>query len=83
MTEGVHELVLQATRIFKEYARNNKEEILEDEMTESDFFELMDALNKHEMLDKKAIATTTKELQGMMETAKFHMSLTLEEPKTR
>ena len=56
MTEGVHELVLQATRIFKEYARNNKEEILEDEMTESDFFELMDALNKHEMLDKKAIA---------------------------
>ena len=63
-------LIDQGTRIFKEHARKNKSEIIENDMEEDEYYKHVRELNKYDELDKKLVAKTSADLQAMLETAK-------------
>ena len=70
LTEGLMRLIDQGTRIFKEHARKNKSEIIENDMEEDEYYKHVRELNKYDELDKKLVAKTSADLQAMLETAK-------------
>ena len=70
MTEGLHMLIDQGTRIFKEYARKDKKRIIEEDIDEDEYDKNMRDLRKYEELDKKMIVETLKKLRCMLDTAK-------------
>ena len=69
LTDGLQRLIDQGTQIFKEHARKNKEQILDD-MAEDDYYKFVRELNRYSELDKKLVAKTSADLQAMLETAK-------------
>lgn len=74
LSEGLNELILQATTIFKEYATKYHNRILEEEMSAEDFREIMAQLN--DIMNKKYSTLISKDLQAMLETSKSAVTVT-------
>jgi hypothetical protein len=66
-TNGLTELLLQGHKIFKDYYKNDKKRILEEDMSED---ELNEILGKIEQLNKNEIKLLKEEIQLMLEEYK-------------
>lgn len=65
---GLNELLLQGHKIFIDYYKNNKDKILEEDMSERDLNELLNILDNIEKLNNNDIKSLQMELQLMLET---------------
>ena len=70
-SKGLQELLLQGHRIFKDFYKNDKERILEEDMDESDLREILSQLQKIEDLNKTEIKPLIEDLQMMLEEFKI------------
>jgi hypothetical protein len=69
-TNGLTELLLQGHKIFKDYYKNDKERILEEDMSEDELNEILNQLDKIEQLNKNEIKPLKEEIQLMLEEYK-------------
>jgi hypothetical protein len=70
-SKGLQELLLQGHRIFKDFYKNDKERILEEDMDEVDLREILSQLQKIEDLNKTEIKPLIEDLQMMLEEFKI------------
>jgi hypothetical protein len=66
-TNGLTELLLQGHKIFKEYYKNDKARILEEDMSEDELREILCQLDKIEKLNKTEIKPLIEDIQMMLE----------------
>jgi long-subunit acyl-CoA synthetase (AMP-forming) len=66
-TNGLTELLLQGHKIFKEYYKNDKARILEEDMSEDELREILCQLDKIEKLNKNEIKPLIEDIQMMLE----------------
>jgi len=69
-SKGLQELLLQGHRIFKDFYKNDKERILEEDMDEDDMREILSQLQKIADLNKNEIKPLIDDLQMMLEEFK-------------
>ena len=69
-TNGLTELLLQGHKIFKEYYQNDKNRILNEDMTEDELNEILCQLDKIELLNKNEIKPLKEDIQLMLEEYK-------------
>ena len=69
-SKGLNDLLLQGHRIFKDFYKNDKERILEEDMDEADLREILSQLQKIENLNKNEIKPLIEDLQMMLEEFK-------------
>jgi hypothetical protein len=69
-TKGLNELLLQGHKIFKNYYKNDKERILDEDMDERDLREILSQLDKIQSLNKNEIKPLMQDLQMMLEEFK-------------
>lgn len=69
-SKGLNDLLLQGHRIFKDFYKNDKERILEEDMDEADLREILAQLQKIENLNKNEIKPLIEDLQMMLEEFK-------------
>jgi hypothetical protein len=69
-TNGLNELLLQGHKIFKHYYKNDKQRILDEDMSEDDLREILCQLDKIENLNKNEVKPLIKDLQMMLEEYK-------------
>lgn len=67
---GLNELLLQGHKIFKDYYKNNKDKILEEDLEEYELNEILRTLDNIENLNKNEIKPLHMELQLMLEENK-------------
>jgi hypothetical protein len=65
--EWFNELLLQGHKIFKEYYKNDKARILEEDMSEDELREILCQLDKIEKLNKTEIKPLIEDIQMMLE----------------
>jgi hypothetical protein len=70
-SKGLQELLLQGHKIFKDFYKNDKERILEEDMDEGDLREILSQLKKIEDLNKNEIKPLIEDLQMMLEEFKL------------
>jgi hypothetical protein len=66
-TNGLTELLLQGHKIFKDYYKNDKARILEEDMSEQEIKDALIQLEKIEKLSKEEIKPLLIDLQMMLE----------------
>jgi hypothetical protein len=69
-TNGLNELLLQGHKIFKNYYKNDKERILDEDMDERDLREILSQLDKIQSLNKNEVKPLMQDLQMMLEEFK-------------
>jgi hypothetical protein len=69
-TKGLTELLLQGHKIFKDYYKNDKERILEEDMNEDEIKEVLNQLDQIEKLNKEELRPLLVDLQMMLEEYK-------------
>jgi hypothetical protein len=69
-TNGLNELLLQGHKIFKNYYKNDKERILDEDMDERDLREILCQLDKIQSLNKNEVKPLMQDLQMMLEEFK-------------
>ena len=69
-SKGLQELLLQGHRIFKDFYKNDKERISEEDMDEDDMREILSQLQKIADLNKNEIKPLIDDLQMMLEEFK-------------
>jgi hypothetical protein len=74
---GLNELLMQGQRIFKDYARKNKDKILEDDMDEEDLMNILKQLSDIERLSEEDVKPLRKELQLMLESHRSNKLVTM------
>jgi hypothetical protein len=70
-SKGLQELLLQGHKIFKDFYKNDKKRILEEDMDEGDLREILSQLQKIEDLNKTEIKPLIEDLQMMLEEFKL------------
>lgn len=79
MDMGILELIQKATRIFNRYGNNNKDDIVDADMTEEEYVEVMKQLDEIEdAMDKVAISNIAKDVQNMLESNSNHVTVVTE-----
>jgi hypothetical protein len=66
-TNGLTELLLQGHKIFKDYYKNDKARILNEDMSEDELKEILNQLDKIEKLNKTEIKPLIEDIQMMLE----------------
>jgi len=66
-TKGLTELLLQGHRVFKNYFDNDKDRILEEDMSEEEIKDVLNQLEKIEKLNKEELRPLLMDLQMMLE----------------
>jgi hypothetical protein len=69
-TKGLTELLLQGHKIFNDYYKNDKDRILNEDMSESELKEILIQLDKIEKLNKNEIKPLMDDIQMMLEEYK-------------
>jgi hypothetical protein len=69
-TNGLTELLLQGHKIFKEYYQNDKNRILNEDMSEDELNEILKQLDKIELLNKNEIKPLKEDIKLMLEEYK-------------
>jgi hypothetical protein len=66
-TNGLTELLLQGHKIFKDYYKNDKDRILNEDMSEDELKEILNQLDKIEKLNKTEIKPLMEDIKMMLE----------------
>jgi hypothetical protein len=69
-TKGLNELLLQGHKIFKDYYKNDKDRILNEDMSEDELNEILNQLDKIEQLNKNEIKPLKEDIKLMLEEYK-------------